>query len=84
MRQTDGQWASVSDIAGMSTDIDSVDFGDLDGDGNLEIFTGWDIYNNRDRQLVMYSLRTGEFVEMFSDIYGQMGSSGISRLLRAR
>ena len=89
MRQTDGQWASVSDIAGMSTDIDSVDFGDLDGDGNLEIFTGWDIYNTRDRQLVMYSLRTGEFVEMFSDIYGQMvvgdiRSSGHDDLLLLR
>ncbi len=67
-----GQWTSVSDIAGMSTDIDSVAFGDLDGDGSLEIFTGWDIYNNRDRQLVMYSLNTGELIETFSEIYGQL------------
>lgn len=72
LRQLEGQWTSVSDIAGMSTDIDSVAFGDLDGDGSLEIFTGWDIYNNRDRQLVMYSLNTGELIETFSEIYGQL------------
>ena len=33
LRQTDGDWTSVSDVEGLSTDIERVVFGDLDGDG---------------------------------------------------
>ncbi len=69
LRQTEGEWVSVSDVEGISTDVSAVSFGDLNGDGVKELFIGWGVYSNRTRQLVLYSLRDNTFVEHFSQPY---------------
>ena len=69
LKKVDGEWTSVHDIPGIGIDIDRVSFGDLNGDGVKELFTGWDLYNSRDRQLVMYSLNGGQLNEQFTDTY---------------
>lgn len=72
LRQAEGQWRSVFDIEGIGTDIDSVTFGDLNGDGCLELFVGWSMYNSRNYQLVLYSLSSNVFTERFSDSYSAL------------
>lgn len=62
----DGQWQSMDDQEGFSTDISGVAFGDLDGDGIKELLAGWSVYNSRDRRLAVYSL-TGGMITVRSD-----------------
>ena len=71
-------WKSVSDVEGASTDLEQISFGDLDGDGTLELFTGWNIDNVRDRQMVLYSIRDGEFSEWYQELYSQMVVSDLT------
>lgn len=72
LRQVEGEWQSVFDMEGISTDIDSVSFGDLDGDGWKELFVGWSMYNSRNHRLVLYSLTGYAFTERFSDTYSAL------------
>lgn len=90
LRQTDGDWTSVSDVEGLSTDIERVVFGDLDGDGIEELMAGWSIYNNRDQQLHVYSLAGDTITPLSTDnVYtqlfvGDVTSSGRDDLLLMR
>ena len=61
-----GEWQSVADREGFSTDISGVAFGDLDGDGTKELLAGWSVYNSRDRRLAVYSL-TDDAITVRSD-----------------
>ena len=63
-RGTDG-WESIGDVEGLTTDIDRVEFGDLDGDNVPEMLLGWSIYNSQDRQLHVYSF-SGETLSVVS------------------
>ncbi len=69
LKKVEGEWVSLHDIPGIGIDIDRVSFGDLNGDGRKELFTGWDLYNSRDRQLAMYSFVGGQLQEQFTDTY---------------
>ena len=65
----DGRWQSMDDLEGFSTDISSVAFGDLDGDGTKELLAGWSVYNSRDRRLAVYSLTNGMIATRSDDQY---------------
>lgn len=64
--KVEGEWQSMDDKEGFSTDISGVAFGDLDGDGIKELLAGWSVYNSRDRRLAVYSL-TGGRIDVRSD-----------------
>lgn len=63
------QWKSVSDIEGASADIEKIRFGDLDGDGIMELLTGWNIDNVRDKQFVLYSTIGDKISKLDSTLY---------------
>lgn len=77
-------------MEGLSTDIERVVFGDLDGDGIEELMAGWSIYNNRDQQLHVYSLAGDTITPLSTDnVYtqlfvGDVTSSGRDDLLLMR
>ncbi|MCI9414749.1 MAG: VCBS repeat-containing protein [Clostridiales bacterium] len=89
LQRVEGKWTSVSDTEGVSTDIDSITFGDLDGDGHLEIFAGWNRYTDT-QQLVMYSLSGGELIQSYAEtnynkiIVGDIRKTGHDDLLLLR
>lgn len=83
---TDEGWRSISDVEGPSTDVEEVLFGDLNADGILEVFVGWNIYNVSDRQLTLYSLTDGTFTAWYEGLYssllvGDMTADGRDDLL---
>ncbi len=66
-------WLSVDDVEGLNTNIDQVMFGDLDGDGTLEMLAGWSMYNSQDRQLHIYSIKNRRLTPLSTDkVYSQM------------
>ncbi len=69
LQKSEGKWRSISDMEGASTDVEEVLFGDLDGDGFLEMVVGWSIYNVRDKQMTLYSLAGGRLTRWYEGMY---------------
>lgn len=65
LRQSEGKWVSVDDHEGRGTEIDSVCFGDVDGDGTKELFVCWDMYSAHTYQMSMYALGGNRISEKF-------------------
>ncbi len=90
LRTVDGDWASVSDVEGLGTDIENVAFGDLDGDGLKEMLIGWNIYNSQEKQLHVYSMRNDTLTAVSTDnlytewFLGDVTSSGKDDLVLFR
>jgi hypothetical protein len=70
--KVDGSWKVTTDISNEGNEIDSIEFGDYNGDGNDEIAVGWRSFNSTDLTLVVYtknkssysSVKLGTFTEM--------------------
>ncbi len=65
----EGEWHCVADIEGLATEIERIQFGDLNGDKRPEMFAGFSMYNTRDRRLVMYTWEEDHFNERYTDTY---------------
>ncbi len=72
LQKVEGEWISISDTEGASTDVEEVFFGDLDADGIQEVVVGWNIYNVSDRQLTLYSLIGGQFTKWYEGLYSAL------------
>lgn len=59
-KESDG-WKVTTDINSQGNEIDSIDFGDFDGDGNEEIVVGWRSFNSTDLTLFVYSKVNGSY-----------------------
>lgn len=59
MYDDDGSWKLSSDFVTETTDIDCVDFANVDGDGALEIFVGYATYSPNVNFLSCYSYGSG-------------------------
>ena len=86
LKNSKGGWQSIGDIEGVSSDIDRIQFGDLDGDGVYEVLIGWNIVNIRDRQLVLYYLKNNIPDEWHKELYsefvvGKLTDSGRDSLM---
>lgn len=49
------KWTSAGEQHVVAGGVDKIEFCDLDGDGGLEILTGWEVYGASERQLAVYS-----------------------------
>ncbi len=67
-----GEWQCMDDIEGLATEIERVNFGDLNHDGISELFAGFSMFNTRDRRLMLYTWEDAHFVERYSDTYTNM------------
>ncbi len=65
----DGKWKSRGDLGIVGTDIESVSFADLNGDGSLEIIVGWIIYSSVEKQLGVYSFSGGTLTQRAMEAY---------------
>ncbi|MBE6762977.1 MAG: hypothetical protein E7553_01275 [Ruminococcaceae bacterium] len=72
LSKASGEWVCIDDIEGLATEIERIQFGDLDNDGVVELFAGFSMYNTRDRRLMMYTWSDDHFVERYSDTYTNM------------
>ncbi|MGN1127037.1 MAG: hypothetical protein ACI4RI_06320 [Ruminococcus sp.] len=50
----DDKWKIVGDFKNKNNDIDIVEFGDMDGNGTIDILVGWSTYNVTQNELYCY------------------------------
>ncbi len=87
MYDSDGSWKLSSDLTTESTDVDSVDFADINGDGVLEILVGYATYTSNISNLSAYSYADGEtsvinINQRYSSFCcGDMNNDGTSEIL---
>ena len=66
------KWYSVCDLTGNGSDVYSVGFADVDGDGSVEIIVTWNILESKSNKYLsvygMYSRDSGA-VSMFSEMF---------------
>lgn len=53
--KVNGAWSISADLTSQGNEIDSIDFGDFNGDGNDEIAVGWRSFNSTDLTLLVYA-----------------------------
>ena len=66
-----GEWTSVGDFPCVATGVDTVEFSDMDGDGNFEIVVGWSIYGTVDKSVGVYSLKNNVFAQRIFESYSR-------------
>ncbi|MBQ9228244.1 MAG: VCBS repeat-containing protein [Eubacterium sp.] len=61
IEKIDGRWTVVENIQGAGTEVSSLHFDDLNGDGTVEIFVCWDaIANSSNHELCVYHFEESE------------------------
>ncbi|MFI3326377.1 MAG: VCBS repeat-containing protein [Clostridia bacterium] len=63
MSKKDDTWSTVSVFTNSSVQVDKVEFGDLDGDGSLEIIVGWGSSTSLSATISVYSFEDYKYVE---------------------
>lgn len=86
--KNEGEYKSVGDIKIVGSDVECVEFADLDKNGNTEIIVGYNIYGNVDKQVAVYEFSAGTPVQKCLEKYTEfivcdLDSDGVSGLFIA-
>ena len=86
--KADEGYKSVGDIKLIGSDVECVEFADLDNNGNTEIIVGYNVYGNVDKQVAVYELVNGTPVQKCLEKYTEfiicdLDSDGVSGLFIA-
>ena len=67
----DGQWKSIADFQSAHSDIQEIEFADLNGDGNKEIVVGWTAFQNSYSKLMsVYEVSSDNQSARIYPVYG--------------
>ena len=69
IKNTEDGWQSMSDAFFAASAVEKVEFADLNGDDNLEIIVGYNIYSSVDKQVVVYSLAADTLRQRMAEMY---------------
>lgn len=61
LSKVNNKWKMTTNIDSEGNEIDSIEFGDFNGDGNEEIAVGWRSFNSTDLTLVVYTINGSTF-----------------------
>lgn len=67
--QQGGKWKSVSDQTIVAIGVEMIDFCDLDNNGVQEIFIGWEVNGNNEKQLSVFSFEQNELKQQLIQPY---------------
>lgn len=67
--QKDGKWVSVADQTIVATDVEMVDFSDLNSDGTEEIIVGWDVNGTSEKQLSVFTFNENTLTQQLLQPY---------------
>lgn len=87
MYSSNNKWKVSNNFVTETTDIDSVDFADIDGDGTLEIFSGYTTFSININKLSCYKYKAGKTTEIksgqsYSSFYcGDFDADGVSEIM---
>ncbi len=69
MKQTEEQWSVVEHAKGFGSDVSSLDFADVNGDGKKELIVCWDsIARSTSHLLALYEFKDGKLNCFFNDV----------------
>ena len=69
-RKTDGTWVSIADVETEYSDVQQVEFADLNGDKIKEIIVGWTVYQNEyAKTMNVYMLSKVKSIYVFEKVY---------------
>ncbi len=71
LSKVDGKWKATGNISSDSSDINSISFGDFNGDGHDDIAVGWCSFNSTDISLAVYT-ETGTPFSKISSTFTEM------------
>jgi hypothetical protein len=63
------EYKSIGDIKIVGSDVECVEFADLDNNGNKEIIVGYNVYGNVDKQVAVYEVSKGVPVQKCLEKY---------------
>ncbi len=69
IRKGNKEWKSVAETSVIASDVEKVDFCDLNGDGKKELLIGWEVYGSSEKKLGVYSLENNKINELFLSKY---------------
>ena len=69
IEMVEDRYESVGDIKIVGSDVECVEFSDLDKNGNTEIIVGYNIYGNVDKQVAVYEFSKGVPVQKCLEKY---------------
>lgn len=75
--RTENRWESVADIKGKGSEVDKIDFCDMNGDGVSEIVVCWSLFESSGSKMMTvytaaFGKNTGTVRELVSEPYSQM------------
>ncbi|MBQ8533674.1 MAG: hypothetical protein IJ462_02465 [Clostridia bacterium] len=71
LKSIDGRWQSVADIEPVGSMLERVELCDLDGDGSVEIITGWSVYDSKNYELAVFSFNEQSVTRRMTEKYTQ-------------
>lgn len=60
----DGEWQNIGSFTNPATQVDQVQFGDVNGDGVREVIIGWGGTTNGSNEICVYAAQDGKVTEM--------------------
>lgn len=67
--QHEDTWVLTSDIAVSASDVESLNFADLNGDGHKDVIVGWTMYSQVDRMVEAYTVSGATLTTRISEPY---------------
>ena len=52
LKYFDNKWNYIQEVQGQGSDINMIEFGDIDGDGVNEIIVSWQMFNNKEKRVL--------------------------------
>ncbi len=72
-KKTDGTWVSIADIGTEHSDVQQVEFADLNGDKIKEIIVGWTVFQNEyAKTMDVYMLSKRKSIYVFERVYNSI------------
>lgn len=71
LSKSDGKWSSIADFQSAHSDIQEIEFADLNGDGTKEIIVGWTVFGESYSKLIMiYHISDSNDKIIIEPVYG--------------
>lgn len=85
-KTVEGNWSVVGSVPVSAVGVEQVSFADLDGNGQMEVVVGWNIFSALEKQVAVYTASADKFTQRLLENYTEyvicdIMEAGYSQLL---